>query len=267
MEVKRLMPDKGVLRELYLKSGNQCAFPGCHEVMIDSQGHFVGEICHIEGAMPGGERFNPKQSNEERRAFSNLMLLCRNHHATTNDVNKYTVPVLSQMKIKHEEKFTDIAARMLETVIDYSNLKKVFAARSLNKINKVLEWNLSADELKESIKDLNKFVTVLQTLPKSTRQLLSIMVKRGKNIHSQQKFKIYLPEIEKATSLDRSKLIEHLKILEQYNLAWIDWDEGEAILLNSQRGWPLYSDFNKFCIRENRDLAELIVDLDFSILD
>ena len=28
-EVKRLAPKQAVLRELYMKSGNECAFPGC----------------------------------------------------------------------------------------------------------------------------------------------------------------------------------------------------------------------------------------------
>ena len=29
-KVKKLKPTVEVLRELYLKSGNQCAFPGCY---------------------------------------------------------------------------------------------------------------------------------------------------------------------------------------------------------------------------------------------
>ena len=55
---KRLAPTSEVARELYLKSGNQCAFPGCEKVMINSEGTFIGQICHIEAAMPDGPRFN-----------------------------------------------------------------------------------------------------------------------------------------------------------------------------------------------------------------
>ena len=217
------MPDKDVLRELYLKCGNQCAFPDCHEVMIDSQGFFVGEICHIEAAMPGGERFNCGQTNEERRAFSNLMLLCRNHHVATNDVRKYTVEILSQMKIKHEEKFTDIAARMLENITDYSDFKKVSAANSLSKMNKVLKWGLSADDLKRLIKEINKFAADLQKVPKPTRELLLIMAKRGES--HQHRLIINLPEIEAVTGLERNKLLEHLKILEKYSFVDLDLEE------------------------------------------
>ena len=54
--------------------------------MIDDDGTFVGQVCHIEAAEKGGERFNEKQTNEERRNFANLMLMCYDHHRVTNDV-------------------------------------------------------------------------------------------------------------------------------------------------------------------------------------
>ena len=40
---KRLKPTVEVLRELYLKSGNQCAFPGCYNAMVDDNGNFIGQ--------------------------------------------------------------------------------------------------------------------------------------------------------------------------------------------------------------------------------
>ncbi|KIU11162.1 hypothetical protein SC09_Contig24orf00043 [Bacillus subtilis] len=58
----------------------------------------MGEICHIEAAMPGGERFYPNQTNEERRDFDNLMMLCLDHHKITNNVDKYPVEKLQEMK-------------------------------------------------------------------------------------------------------------------------------------------------------------------------
>ncbi len=58
---KRLAPTKETLRELYLKSGNLCMFPGCAERIMDKDGKFVGQISHIEAAEPRGERFNPSR--------------------------------------------------------------------------------------------------------------------------------------------------------------------------------------------------------------
>lgn len=65
--VKRLEPLTSTKRALYLLSRNECAFPHCKQLMVDRFGHFIGEICHIEAANKEGERFNPQQSNEERR--------------------------------------------------------------------------------------------------------------------------------------------------------------------------------------------------------
>ena len=37
--------------------------------------------------MPQGERFNAEQSDEERRSYDNLLLLCYQHHIETDDVD------------------------------------------------------------------------------------------------------------------------------------------------------------------------------------
>src|ERR1035437_1886650 len=104
-EAKRLAPTSETLRELFLKSGNLCAFPGCGRLMMNEQGVFVGQVCHIEGAEEGGERFNPRMSNEERRAAANLMLMCYEHHTVTNDFETYAVEVLRRYKSDHETRF------------------------------------------------------------------------------------------------------------------------------------------------------------------
>ena len=103
---KRLAPAPQTLRELFLKSGNLCAFSSCAAILMNSEGTFIGQLCHIEAAERGGERFNAAMTNEGRRAASNLMLMCYEHHQITNDVQRYTTDVLRQMKATHELRFT-----------------------------------------------------------------------------------------------------------------------------------------------------------------
>ena len=43
------------IRALFAKSGNECAFPGCHHKLINHKNKFIGQICHIEAANKGGE--------------------------------------------------------------------------------------------------------------------------------------------------------------------------------------------------------------------
>ena len=47
-KAKRLAPLHKTLRELYLKSGNWCAFPECQRLMMNSNGNFIGQVAHID---------------------------------------------------------------------------------------------------------------------------------------------------------------------------------------------------------------------------
>ena len=65
----RLSNRTDTIKKLFALSGNFCAFPGCNEHIINSEGQLIGEVCHIEAANEDGERYNPLQSDEERRSF------------------------------------------------------------------------------------------------------------------------------------------------------------------------------------------------------
>lgn len=103
---RRLTPKMDVLRVLFAKSGNQCAFPGCkHEVVSDAgtqKATLVTQVCHIRGALPTSPRFDYKMTNEERRQGENLLLLCYKHHVLTDNVELYDEDSLVDMKKNHE---------------------------------------------------------------------------------------------------------------------------------------------------------------------
>lgn len=101
----RKAPKLDTLRALFAKSGNCCAFPGCKNRIINSKNQLIGEVCHIEAAEEGGERYNQNQTDEERRHYDNLILLCHEHHIETDNVEEYTVDKLKNMKKIHEAKF------------------------------------------------------------------------------------------------------------------------------------------------------------------
>src|SRR4051812_39169505 len=112
---KRLHPTGDTLRQVFLKSGNLCAFPGCTRLMMNAEGEFVGQVCHIEAAEPGGQRFNAGMTNEERRLAGNLLLMCYEHHVATNSVQKFPVALLQQIKADHEARFASPQRAMLAT--------------------------------------------------------------------------------------------------------------------------------------------------------
>ncbi|RYZ35440.1 MAG: hypothetical protein EOP49_33510, partial [Sphingobacteriales bacterium] len=103
--VKRLAPTKDTLTLLFSLSGNVCAFPECSSALFGGDNTFIGQVCHIESAKQGGERFNPESSNEDRRQFSNLMVMCYEHHKVTDNVEVYTTEKMRQIKADHENSF------------------------------------------------------------------------------------------------------------------------------------------------------------------
>lgn len=264
---KRLAPTKEVLRELYLKSGNLCAYPGCHNVMCDEAGNFIGQICHIEAAEEGGERFNPHMTNEERRAAGNLMLMCYEHHVVTNNVAEYPVSRLKQMKKAHEDKFSGIIQKMRNSVVDYG-ITDTFKE---SKACQALCTNCSYEENRENSKVLNKLLHRMTDLPIETRTLLGIMASRSFE-DWQHDCIVPLHEIAAATGKEESYILCHIEILKRRGLI----SEPEAyenegafctLYSDAETDWSYWNDIRDFCKRTDIAIDRICVDLDFSVFD
>lgn len=116
-------PTKKTLKQLFARSGNVCAFPGCQSPIIESTNVVTGEICHIEAKNCGGPRFNSSQTIKDRESFENLILLCRRHHKIIDtQVEIYKTEDLKEIKRIHE-----------------SNLGRKVMSSDLNIAQKLLE--------------------------------------------------------------------------------------------------------------------------------
>lgn len=270
-EVKRLAPTPTVLRELYLKSGNQCAFPGCKELMVDNDGIFVGEVCHIEAAMPGGQRFNLNQTNEDRRKFENLMLMCHKHHRITDDINKYTVEVLKEIKINHENKYTDIEKKISEKIKDYTKDDEVRKPETLNGMNEYFKWNLSLEDLEVTKNDVISFGNILKSLPEHSRKLLGIICERVEEETSSWRvdYKVPIIEIVQVCEINNDYFRNIFSVIERYNLCFIekDWDDINKIYLGKGAYDNWWNDIIIYCREKGIELSDIIVDLNFKLLD
>jgi len=98
----RLPVKLATLRALFAKSGNVCAYPGCTHELVNAKSKFVAEVCHIAAVEPGGERYNPVQTDEQRRSFENLIILCHKHHVETDEVEEFPVEKMRELKAIHE---------------------------------------------------------------------------------------------------------------------------------------------------------------------
>lgn len=96
-------PTEKTIRRLFALSGNVCAFPGCFLPIVEDAGTVTGEICHIRAQNSGGPRFDETQSEADRHAFDNLILLCRRHHKVVDaDPDVYSVDALQEIKAIQE---------------------------------------------------------------------------------------------------------------------------------------------------------------------
>lgn len=97
-------PTVATVKRLFALSGNVCAFPKCKLPLVDkASGKVTGRICHIKARKAGEPRYDPSQTEEERHAFENLVLMCPIHHDVIDaDERSYTVARLHDIKARHE---------------------------------------------------------------------------------------------------------------------------------------------------------------------
>lgn len=101
-------PTPATVKRLFAVSGNRCAFPKCPHNLIEGT-KVTGKICHIKARSEKGPRYDPNQSNNERRGFDNLILMCPIHHdLIDDDEDTYTVEKLIELKKKHEAGNNDV---------------------------------------------------------------------------------------------------------------------------------------------------------------
>ena len=93
---------------LWGRAANRCAFPGCQAKLTQdkttaSGSYPLGEQAHIVAETEDGPRGKSLLSLEERNSYSNLILLCPNHHTMIDrDSEDYPVEKLHQFKSQHE---------------------------------------------------------------------------------------------------------------------------------------------------------------------
>jgi hypothetical protein len=112
-------------------SGGVCYWPGCVEPVVrevEGQFRFMVEIAHIRAANRNGARYEELMTNDQRRDFKNLMLLCDPHHDLADDKKKedvYTVEVLTRWKAQREADPREALSRLRE--VTPSGLRKIVA--------------------------------------------------------------------------------------------------------------------------------------------
>ena len=248
--------------------------------MMDEQGVFIGQLCHIEAAEAGGERFNAGMTNEERRAPANLMLMCYPHHQITNDVKKYPVPKLRKMKSDHERRFSAPDRAILERLTDWTTADQPTHVKNLGHINDVLKWNHHDIELMESVTELNDYIERLRLVPIDVRQFIGHIAKRmhkmGKTAAVHDEIfgtSILISDVKDAFKIGDPTIKKRLTQLESYGLGGLDdintsLGPQPAIRIRGLKsGWPLWLNIVEFCEATATPVESFTENLDFGQLN
>lgn len=115
---------------LWVVSGGRCEFDGCNKPLwydiLTKKDCNSAYIAHIIADEPSGPRGHAVLSKQKCKDLDNLMLLCDTHHRmidSKENIEKYSVEVLTHMKKAHEERIrylTELKEKNLTHIIFYT---------------------------------------------------------------------------------------------------------------------------------------------------
>ena len=246
---------------------------------MGSDAVLVGEICHIEGALPDSARFNAVMTNERRRGYDNLVLMCRNHHKTIDtDEKTWTGAKLKALKRDHEAIYTAAIDRLRSQVGDIT--EGVTFTPAANGLAILDADGLDASEREECRKDINGFAERLSRIPADARSVLALIVARGDDtpahrLHSHWSGEVEIPVrvLRSLADCSATQLRQHVDVLTHFDVLYLDGDPFDGppryVVGNSTPGigWPLLRDIRGLETLDRPVVRRVLCDLDFTALD
>lgn len=121
--------------------GYKCSFPGCDKQTVGPHTDInktvsVGVAAHISAAAPGGPRYDPYMTEDERKSPENGIWLCETHATLIDkDPNKYTIAVLQSYKCAAEQIQKNILNGNISQNVN-GNLDTASNQKALMEVNK-----------------------------------------------------------------------------------------------------------------------------------
>ena len=285
-QAKRLTPASDVLRKLFLLSGNNCAIPECKCIIVDNSGVMIGRICHIEAAMPDGARFNSEQSNDQRRGFDNLILLCANHHAQIDDVktkNKWTVDRLKLIKREHEDIYRGVDTTLQKAFetgySDITNNVSPTIAKTFEKFNQIMLRAIKTEVLEDSETkkacrlQINQYIKNASKATEKERKFLLAVINRAKKLGQlSDSCSIPVTDVKSCLQISHNEMSRLGDAIKLYGVGDFDLvGKGDAdvycVNVRSPSDYVSWHDLMTFCEHAHIELASFVVHLDFQQLD
>lgn len=269
-EPERLAIKPSVIKRLFAYSGNRCANPGCKEDLVDEGGTMLGKIAHIHAAQKGGARFIATMSDEDRRDFSNLFVVCGKHHDIIDDparAKEFDAEKLKLWKEQHEAKFKRAERELMDRYQDMTANSQPNYPRTLKAFLELFEVG-DYENLEEDLESLKTFIDKLRWAPFEVRDFA---VKVAERMYYRNVKSLPVGDVIRVFSMTEEDLKEMGELLIEHGLGEIDdtWGYGryELKLFDRMDGVNPFIEAIEFCKLSGVDIARLIYDLDFSLYD
>ncbi|WP_329484980.1 hypothetical protein OG618_36890 [Kitasatospora sp. NBC_01246] len=251
-------------------SGNECAWEDCKVRLVTAENGWIGEIAHIIGAEPTSARHEDWDGKDldDLRAHNNLILLCKNHAKNIDDKSsrgEFTSEFLRGMKERHEAPYRHSVQQMEAAYRDVTKDNTVAYATTLRRFHDWENLGLTPEEEAQSISAFNRLATAVGTLTLPARQVLALVA----GLEEPPDFQLVMRRLQ----IRQHELVSVCDELKRADVAelWVPEDGDPAVI--SLRGGQLddvseyWDELRGFCADEAIDLEDILIRLDFSLLD
>lgn len=254
----------------------------CKNVIIDDKGTVIGQVCHIEAAMPDGPRFNPNQTNEQRRALSNLVLICANHHLQIDSKKHekdWPLAKVRKLKAEHEAKFKAIPGsleqRFNSQFNDSTDALDPTAPRSFRRLEKLLpECKVEDEDKDKRARQVKDYLHRAAKVPQNEREFMLGVIKRAIKLNASNdgEISVHVDDVISALSVSQYKLKQLGAALERLGVGAVTdvgtprGDEWHTLVWNPS-DYLTWFDISDFCNASGHSLDEFVIHLKFGLLD
>lgn len=279
----RKAPDVTTLKRLFALSGNQCARPTCGTVLLTSDGKLIGEVAHIAAENKGGARWDATLSEEQRRAFENLLLLCPNCHTLVDKKPvKVSAAALRKWKRDREARFEAVGELLQKSYLaEITDDAETTGSTLPVNLGSYVTFKRKRDGQEPFLDEdtpaaIAGYVESLRHIVVGDRQLMMGVVEKalalGGRREDEHGVKVHIDDL-KTIRVNHVKLSDYridklARTLDRHGLGSIDGESPDYELFIRSVGTDLgWSDLAAYAESRKTTLASLLVDLKFGILD